>query len=126
MANQAEFPVRTQCRVLKVSASGFYAWHQPSRRAIGNAALLERIRTIHAESDGTYGRARIHAELHDQGMQVSSKRVARLMRLAGLRGVSRRRGVVVTTRRDHRQGKAPDLVKRQFVAERPDQLWVAT
>ena len=127
MANQADFPVRTQCRVLKVSASGFYAWHQrqPSRRAIGNAALLERIRTIHAESDGTYGRARIRAELHDQGMQVSSKRVARLMRLAGLRGVSRRRGFVVTTRRDHRQGKAPDLVKRQFVAERPDQLWVA-
>ena len=83
------------------------------------ARLRRELRQVKMERD-------ILAKLHDQGMQVSSKRVARLMRLAGLRGVSRRRGVVVTTRRDHRQGNAPDLVKRQFVAERPDQLWVAT
>lgn len=127
MANQADFPVRTQCRVLKVSASGFYAWHQrqPSRRAISNATLVERIRTIHAESDGTYSRARVRAELIDQGVKVSSKRVARLIRLAGLQGVSRRRGFVVTTRRAHGQDKAPDLVKGCFTADQPNVLWVA-
>ncbi len=85
-----------------MSASGFYVWHQrrPSQRAIGNAAQVERIRTIHAEWDGPYGRARIRAEVIDQGVKVSSKRVARLMRLAGLRGVSQRRGFFVTTWRD--------------------------
>lgn len=89
-----------------MSLSGFYAWHQrqPSWRAIGNAVLIERIRMIHAESGGTYGRARVRAELIDQGVKVSSKRGGRLMRLAGLRGVSRRRGFIITTRRDHRQG----------------------
>ncbi|WP_374246748.1 IS3 family transposase [Zoogloea sp.] len=103
MANQANFPVRTQCRVLQVSPSSFFAWHQrpPSRREM---KLIERIRTIRAESDGTYGRARIRAEVIDQGVKTSSKRVARLMCLAGQRGVSRHRGFVVTTRRDHRQG----------------------
>ncbi|TYC51384.1 transposase [Zoogloea oleivorans] len=75
MANQADFP-RTQCRVFQVSPS-FYAWYerQPIRRAIGNAALIEWTRTIHADSYGTYGRARVHAELIDQGVKVSSKRV---------------------------------------------------
>lgn len=91
MANQADFPVRPQSHVLKVSASDFYAWRQPSPQAIGNAILVERICTIHAESDGTYGRARVRAELIDQRVKVSSKRAARLMLLAGLRGVSRRR-----------------------------------
>jgi putative transposase len=115
------------CRVLKVSASGYYAWcgRAPSRRRIANAVLTERIRQIHAESDATYGMPRVRAELIEQGLRVSRKRVARLMRRAQLRGVSRRRGFVVTTRRDRDQRAAPDLVNRRFVAERPDQLWVA-
>jgi len=56
-ANQAKVPVHTMCRVLKVSASGYYAWlgRAPSRRSIDDAVLLERIRAIHAESDATYG-----------------------------------------------------------------------
>lgn len=127
MANQADFSVRTLCRVLRVSASGFYAWRDraPSRRSIDNAVLTEKIRSAHAESDATYGMPRVRAELMGQGMTVSRKRVARLMRQAGLRGVSRRRGFVVTTRRDERLRPAPDLVQRSFRADGPNRLWVA-
>jgi putative transposase len=110
------------CRLLKVSASGYYAWQQraPSKRAIDNAVLTERIRLIHAASDGNYGSPNIHAELRDEGTRVGRKRVARLMRKAGLRGVSRRRGFIVTTKRNPEQRPAPDLVNRQFVAEAPN------
>lgn len=127
MANQADHPVRTMCKVLDVSPSGFYAWcgRAPSQRSIDNAVLTERIRQVHADSDATYGMPRVRAELMDQGLRVSRQRVARLMRKAGLRGVSRRRGFVVTTRRDERQRPADDLVQRQFKAEAPNQLWVA-
>ena len=114
-ANQANVPVHTMCRVLKVSASGYYAWRDraPSKRAIGDAVLVERIRAIHSESDATYGMPRVRAELIDQGVKISGKRVARLMRLNTIRGVSRRRGFIVTTQRDQRQRPAPDLVKRE-------------
>lgn len=126
-ANQAVLPVRTMCRVLDVSASGYYDWidRAPSRRSIDDAVLLERIRRIHTESDGTYGRPRVRAELAEQGVRVSGKRIARLMRDHAIRGVSRRRGFIVTTRRDERQRPAPDLVKREFRASAPNQLWVA-
>ena len=126
-ANQADAKVRTMCRVLQVSASGYYAWRDraPSQRAIDNAVLTERIRAVHTESDATYGMPRVRAELIDQGMKVSRQRVARLMRLAHIRGVSRRRAWVVTTRRDKDKQPAPDLVKREFKAIGPNQLWVA-
>jgi putative transposase len=126
-ANQADTPVHTMCRVLQVSASGYYDWRDrpPSRRAIDDAVLVERIRAIHAESDGTYGRPRVRAELIDQGLRVSGKRVARLMRRHAIRGVSRRRGFVVTTQRDQRQRPSPDLVKREFTADGPNRVWVA-
>jgi putative transposase len=126
-ANQAELPVHTMCRILQVSASGYYAWRQraPSAQAIANGVLIERIRSIHADSDGTYGMPRVHAELIDQGQRVSRKRIARLMRRVGLRGVSRRRGFIVTTQRDRAQPQAPDLVRRRFVAQTPNALWVA-
>jgi putative transposase len=127
MTHQAKLPVHTMCRVLGVSASGYYAWRErpPSRRAIENAVLTERVRAIHAESDATYGMPRVRAELSEQGTAISRKRVAGLMRSAGIRGVSRRRGFVVTTRRDLRQRPAPDLVERCFVADGPNRLWVA-
>jgi len=126
-ANQANAPVQAMCRVLNVSPSGFYAWldRTPSKRSIEDAVLVERIRTIHADSDATYGMPRVRAELIDQGVRISGKRVARLMRSNGIRGVSRRRGFVVTTRRDERQRPTPDLVKREFTANGPNQLWVA-
>ncbi len=125
--NQANHGVRTMCRVLRVSASGYYDWRdrKPSRRAMENAVLVEQIRQVHGESDGTYGMPRVRAELMDRGVRVARQRIARLMRCHGIRGVSRRRGYVVTTKRDESQRPAPDLVNRTFVAERPNQLWVA-
>jgi putative transposase len=127
MANQADFPVRTMCRVLGVSASGFYAWREraPSQRSITNAVMTERIRQIHKDSYESYGMPRVRAELIEQGVCISRQRVARLMRLAHIRGISRRRGFTVTTRRDKRNSPANDLVKRQFRASGPNQLWVA-
>ena len=115
------------CRVLRVSPSGYYAWLEraPSKRSMDDAVLVERIRAIHAESDATYGMPRVRAELIDQGVKVNGKRVARLMHANAIRGVSRRRGFVVTTKRDQRQRPAPDLVKREFKADGPNQLWVA-
>jgi putative transposase len=126
-ANQADAKVATMCRVLQVSTSGYYAWRDrtPSQRALANAVLTERIRQVHAESHHTYGTPRVRAELIDQGVSVSRKRVARLMRAQGIRGISRRRGFTVTTQRGRGDAKAPDLVQRQFDAEGPNQLWVA-
>jgi len=126
-ANQADFPVRTLCRVLRVSASGYYDWRDrsPSVRAQANAELMQRIAEIHRASDATYGAPRIHAELVDQSIVVGHNRIARLMRLHGLRGVSRRRGWCVTTQRDKGRQPAPDLVQRRFEATDINQLWVA-
>jgi putative transposase len=130
-ANQADanpICVRAFCRVLGVSASGYYAWLQrvPSERARANEALTRQIREVHARSDATYGMPRVRAELQDAGHKVSRKRVARLMRQACIRGISRRRGFTVTTERDVRQRPAPDLVNRRFqTASLPNQLWVA-
>jgi len=119
--------VRTMCHVLGVSPSGYYAWRKrrPSRRALEDAVLTERIRMIHTASDSTYGSPNIHAELRDEGTRVGCKRVARLMQAAHIRGVSRRRGYVVTTQRDPKRPAAPDLVRRQFTAGGANQLWVA-
>src|ERR1700680_987836 len=125
-ANQAIWPIVTMARLLEVSASGFYAWleRKPSAHARRDANLLSRIRAIYTRSRGTYGMPRIHAELAEQGIHVGRKRVARLMRIAGLRGVSRRRWFS-TTQRQPDARPAPDLVQRHFNADRPDQLWVA-
>jgi putative transposase len=120
------FPIVTMARVLGVSTAGYYAWSRrsPSARTTADAVLLKRIRTVHATSRGTYGAPRVHAELMATGQQLGRKRVARLMKAAGIVGVSRRRSTV-TTRRDENARPAPDLVDRNFNTERPNQLWVA-
>ena len=125
-ANQAHHRVATMCRVLGVSASGYYAWRSRGRshRAKRDEELCGTIRTIHKASRGTYGAPRVHAELGNQGCRVGRKRVARLMRESGLAGVSRRRGTR-TTRREPGHRAAPDRVERQFTAEAPDRIWVA-
>jgi putative transposase len=101
-ANQACFPVATMARVLGVSKAGYYAWvhRPPSAHAVADAALLQRVRTVHATSRQTYGAPRVHAELQGRAEQHSRKRIARLMRQAGLVGASHRHGGPVTTRRD--------------------------
>ena len=125
-ANRAAFRVRTMCRVLGVSPSGYYAWKNrpPSPRAVANGRLLSRIREIHVFSRETYGQPRMYAELRDDGWQVNHKRVRRLMRLDGLQGATRRKKWR-TTKRDRDARPAPDLVERDFNVDGPDQLWVA-
>ena len=124
--NQADYAVRMLCRVLGVSPSGYYAWRSraASARSVSDAVLTERIREIHKYSHGTYGAPRIHAELKKRGWRVGRKRVARLMRAAGLFGVSRRQWIRTTQRRKGAR-PAPDLVERNFTADGPDQLYVA-
>ncbi len=123
---RASYPVTTLCRVLSVSPSGFWAWRgrRQSARATADAGLAERIRAIHRASRGTYGAPRVHAELSAAGVHCGRKRVARLMRLAGLTGVHRRRHA----RRPAGSANTvspPDLVQRDFSASGPDELWVA-
>jgi putative transposase len=126
-AIQADFPVRTACRVLRVSPSGYYDWldRKPCRRAQANAELMQRIDEVHRASDATYGMPRVHAELAARGIVAGRNRIARLMRAHGLRGVSRRRGWCVTTRRSANGRPAADLVQRHFTAVAPNELWVA-
>jgi putative transposase len=116
-AHQAEFPIAAMARVLAVSPSGYYAWR--SRPALAHAradaSLLRLIRTIHVASHGTYGAPRVHAELQAEGTAVARKQVARLMRRAALRGVSRRR-FPTTTQREPRHRPAKDFVGRDFRA----------
>ncbi len=118
--------IATMCRVLEVSTSGYYAWRKRplSARARADAELTLRIKAIHERSLGTYGAPRIHAELSAEGTHVGRKRIARLLEAVGLCGVSRRKWVT-TTVRDRAARPAPDLVERNFVAARPDALWVA-
>ena len=115
------------CRVLRVSRSGYYAWRRrtPGARAREDAVLAARIRAIHEASDGIYGTPRIHAELRSEGRVVGRHRVARLMRLAGLSGVTRRRRRKSTTRSREGAETAPDRVRRRFTADAPNELWVA-
>ena len=114
------------CRVLEVSASGYYAWRKrpASKRAREDGVLLRRIRTIHEASRQSYGVPRVYRELREESVAVGRDRVARLMRQAGIQGLSRRH-FVTTTRRDEASRPAPDLVERRFEAEGPNQLWVA-
>ena len=124
--NQADYPITTMCRLLGVSTSGYYAWvdRGPSTRDEANARLLETINGIHQQSRRTYGAPRITAELREEGHLVGKNRVARLMKVAGIEGVSRRRKTR-TTLRGQDSRPAPDLVERNFQVSRPNRLWVA-
>lgn len=126
-ANQATYPVRVMGRLLGVSASGFYAWKNrpPSKRALQDLALTAKIHAIHRRSGEAYGAPSIHAELaDDHAIRVGCKRVARLMRAAGLKGL-KPPSFVTTTVADAAADRALDKVDRQFKADGPDRLWVA-
>jgi putative transposase len=126
-AEKAQHPVSLLCEVLGVSRSGFHAWlkRTPSKRSVSDVRLLELIHAIHAESDGTYGAPRIHAELGARGVRVGRKRVERLMRRHSLSGLPRRRRKGKTTVRVPGVRPAPDLVRRDFKPTEPNRLWVA-
>jgi putative transposase len=118
-----EHAVQVACRVLGVSASGYYAWRKRpcSPRAVREAWLTDRIRAVHAASRGTYGARRVQAELVlGQGIAVGHQAVERLMRAAGIQGVSGR----PRYRKSAPRVAATDRVGRQFARDAPDQLWV--
>ena len=115
------YPVQRLCAVLQVSTSGFYEWlkRQPSRRAEANGRLSAHIRAIHQHSRQTYGYLRVHAELRAGGEVVGKHRVARLMRQMGLQ-TKGRRGWRSTTQADKTHRRAPNLLKGDFKATRPN------
>jgi putative transposase len=127
-AEKANHAVSRLCQVLEVSRSGYYAWSSrpPSARVVANAALVDEIRRVHAGSDGTYGSRRVHAQLRREGHEVNLKRVERLMRVEGIQGA-----YVPPKRRGGGDGVLgvdgvriwPDLVKRDFQPDGPNQLW---
>jgi hypothetical protein len=123
-AEKAQYPVAVLCRVMDVARSGFYAWCQRpfSPRAQQNQSLLAQIQRAHRDSDGSYGSPRIHRDLRSQGLRISRHRVARLMRVHGIRGVCRRRSVW-RARPTAPAVAAANVLQRDFVATRPNQKW---
>jgi putative transposase len=126
-AHRAEFQVRRMCRVLGVQRSGYYAWRKraPSDRAQANQALLVLIRAEHAASRKTYGSPRIHVVLGRKGERCGHNRVARLMRLDGLRPLPRRNRRPVTTQRQAGVVPAPNRLNQDFSAKAPNTKWVS-
>lgn len=124
---KANHSIALMCRLLMVSRSGYYAWRErpPSARAVADAELLTHIKAIHETSRGTYGAPRIHAELRlEHHVHCSRKRVARIMRQAGLVGIHRRK-FMNTTQRDPKRDPYPDLLERRFDVDAPNKVWVA-
>jgi putative transposase len=121
-----EFPVSRMCQVLTVSSSGYYAWRtRPvSAREMANRQLVEKIKVVHTESHETYGSPRIYRELKEDGLACSENRVARLMRRDGIRAKHTQR-YKSTTKRNQARPVAPNVLKRDFVADRPDHKWLA-
>jgi hypothetical protein len=120
-----ECPVTRMCKALNVSPSGFYAWRSRpvSAREMANRELVKKIEAVYYDSYETYGSPRVYHELKSQGVACSENRVARLMRLRGLRAKQVRR-YKTTTKRNKNHPVAPNLLKRDFHAERPDHKWL--
>jgi len=126
-ANEREFQVRRMCRVLEVKRSGYYAWRkrEPSTRAQANQALLELIKTEHQKSRKTYGSPRLYVLLRRKGVKCGRNRVARLMRLDGIRALSKRKYHPKTTQRQPGVVPAPNRLNQDFSASAPNQKWVS-
>ena len=122
--HEGQYPIHLMCRVLRVSRGGYYAWRGrgESAREIGNRELMRRIREVHTSFRRVYGSPRIYSELQDRGIRCGENRVARLMRKHGIRARQARR-FRVTTRSNHDYPIAPNLLNREFAAERRNQRW---
>ena len=120
------YRVRMMCRLLRVSASGYYAWQTrpESARARRDREPMPKIRQVHESSKGVYGSPRVHAELVAGGVRVGRHKVARLMRSERLGGCPKRR-FRVTTQRDPAHPVAKNLLKQDFTAEAPNQVRAA-
>jgi putative transposase len=119
-------PLRTLCRVLGVSRSGYYAWlgRPPSPRALDRAVLAARIAAVHRQFKGAYGSPRVHGELRRQGVKACRNTVAKVMRAGGLHARPARRFRPRTTDADHPFAPAPNLLAQRFTADRPDRVWI--
>ncbi len=126
-AHAGTWPVRVICRVVGVSASGYYAWRDrpESARAVVNRRLLADIQRLHAQHHGRYGSPRVHAALQAEGQTASRGRFERLMRASGLRASAARRFRPATTDSRHSLPIAPNLLDQQFEAAAPNQVWLA-
>ena len=124
-AEKAGFPIRKACKVMQVSPSGFYASRsrQESTHARDDRRLRVLIQASFEESRRRYGSPRVYRDLVEQGIQVSPKRIARLMQEEGLKARARKR-FKMTTMSDHDQPVAANLLDRQFEAQSPNQRWV--
>lgn len=118
--------IHTLCRALGVSVSGYYAWrkHERSQRVQHDEQLLTHIHSVYQAGRGLYGSPRIHAALQQQGIACSRKRVARLMRQAGLHSRRRPKRRVRTTDSRHNRPLAPNLLRRDFSANAANEKWV--
>jgi transposase InsO family protein len=124
--HKEEFSVERMSNVFNVSRSGYYKFlkREPSSREKENERLLEKIKVIHKNSRQTYGSPRVHAELGAQGEKHSRRRVARLMKKAGIEAKMKRR-FKVTTKANPKAKAAPNLLQQDFTASAPNQRWVA-
>jgi putative transposase len=122
---KASYPVALMCRVLQVSRSGYYAWSKrpPAARTLQDQTLALDVAAIHAQSRGRYGSPRVHAELRQRGQRTARKRVARLMRAAGLYARERRR-FRSTTDSEHDMAIKGNLLARRFAVPAPNSGWV--
>ena len=125
--HRQEFEITVMCRVLQVSRSGYYAWRRRpvSGREMANQKLTQQIEEIHQQSRQTYGSPRIQAELADQGVKCGPNRVARLMQEAELQAKQSRQFKVTTTDSAHNYPVAPNLLARNFQANRANEKWLA-
>ena len=125
-AEKATYPVRTLCRCLDVSRSGYYAWRErkPSSRALADVRLTAQLRLAHAESHQRYGRPRLVRALRGRGVAVGGNRVARLMRAAGLRARGRRR-FITTTDSAHHLPVVPNRLRQKFGVRQLNRVWAA-
>ena len=119
------FPIRLMCRCLRVSPGGYYGWRyrEPGPRALANEQLLAHIHRHHAESDGVMGAPRIRDELFFEGIRCGKNRIARLMRMEGLKGVPQKKRWKKKPSSDRPAGVKNHL-ERDFRAEAPNQKWV--
>ena len=124
---KVEHELSALCAALAVTRSGYHAWvkAEASARRQADAMLLPKIQALHREHQGRYGAPRIHRELAAQGRKHGCKRIARLMRQAGLRGLSPKRQVPQTTQSDHDQPIAPNRLATASPPTQPNQIWVS-